>query len=404
MQLSNNPDIALAQEWILALDRWIDQHGLAGYDPFDIKQHPWIRAAQPYRLARRATTGLCDVFPVAMRRLLGVAKTENPKAHALVALGKLRLFQYTGQSRYLDEARVHLAWLVQHASPGWSGLCWGYPFDVTAKGLHTPAGTPVLVISAIAGQAFLLAHAVTGEQVWLENARSVATFIRKDLPPMPEGDGMACIPYTPGDFRRVHNANLLGAQHLIETGVRAGDAALVDYAEPMVRFTLSRQHEDGSWFYGEYRADEPYEREILEIVDEYHTGFVLRSLHAIAQATGREDCRAAVKSGFAYFKNHLHEGSYFMPVNSYGRYPVDIHACAEAVLCPSVLKDDVLAARGMPSQALKWPHWYLRDHTTHVPLYRKYPWFTARIYFPRWGGAWMYYAMAEMLYRHREKN
>jgi len=397
MRPSNNPDIALAQEWIADLDAWIEAHGLVGYDPFDVKQHPWIRAAQPYAILRKASTGLCDRFPHASRSLLHVQPSENPKAHALVALGKMRLCEVNDETSYLDHALEHLTWLAQRACSGYGGLCWGYPFAVSAKGLDTEAETPVGVVSAIAGQAFLRAYELTQKQQHLDAARSVAQFMLDDLPRMEQPDGTVCFGYTPGDRRRVHNANLLVAEHLFQVGAITQEPVLVDAAEPALRFSLTRQREDGAWYYGEYDVAEPFEEGILRLIDNHHTGFVLRSLHAISKVWPGEDVTAAIEKGFRYYRKLFTPSG--MPVNDYGQYPVDIHACAEGILCASVLAESLFTARRLAFLAIRWPYFYLRNPDDGAPYYRKYPFFTARITFPRWGVAWMYLAVAEYLYR-----
>lgn len=408
MRWANNPDAALAQEWISDLERYIRAQGLRGYDPFDVKQHPWIRAAQTRPLLRKASSGLCDLFPTLSRKLLKIEPTENPKAFALVALGALRMYALWNDPEHLALAVKQLDWLEAHVSPGYAGPCWGYPFNIKAVGLETPIGTPVLVVSAIAGFAFLEAHAVTGEARYLDVARGIAQYVMTDLPPMREEDGSWCLPYTPTDKRRVHNASLLGAELLVRVAQCTGEAALVAHALPAIEFTLRRQHEDGTWFYGEWRPGEPYERGILEFVDHLHTGYVLRSLQTIGHALPEEHaelagrCLAAMKKGFAFYKEHLHQGVYLQPINQFAKWPTDIHTCAESVLCPSVLKGELMPARGMATLCLKWAHWNLRDPRTGLPYYRQYPWFTSKITFPRWGVAWMYYALAEYLYQHQD--
>jgi len=398
MKPVNNPDVGLGQEWIGQLEAWIDAHGLLGFDPFDVKQHGWIRSAQTRPFFRKATTVLTDRFPFASRRLLGVQPTENPKAHALVAMGKLRLFELTGDEARLESARQHLEWLRANSAQGYGGRCWGYPFDVHATGMDTPAGTPVLVICAIAGDAFCRAHALTGEEVWREEAVSIAQFIVADLPRMEMEDGTACLGYTPEDRRKVHNANLLGAEHLYRVSALTGSATWSDFAKPLVDFTVSRQQEDGAWPYGHWTEGDPFEKPLLDMIDHHHTGFVLRSLAGIYEITGDAALLKVMKSGFAYYRKHLF-GSWGMPVNGHGRYPVDIHACAEGVLCPTKLAPHVIAAKGMAALTMRWSHFFLRDPDTGAPWYRKYPFFTSKIVYPRWGAAWMFYALAEYLHR-----
>lgn len=371
MNPSNDPHVALGQEWMNELVQWVDQNDLKGYDPFDVKQHPWIQAAQPHYYRRKFTTALCDFAPYAMRSLLKVAPTENPKAHALMALGRMRLFQLDEGETHLVEAKEHLQWLSSNALEGFSGRCWGYPFAVQAKGLDTPTNTPVLVVSAIAGEAYLAMHALTGEDRYLEEARSVAEFILQDLPRMAQENHMLCFGYTPGDERRVHNANLLAVQHLIAVADQTEEEDLREIAQPALEWALSCQHNDGAWYYGEWDETEPFEKGILNMIDHHHTGFVLRSLSAIHDVTGDPRLLDAIRKGYAYFRNYLTEGEYCVPVNSYGKYPIDIHACAEGILCPSVLSGKVMIARGMAAQTMRWTHWFLRDKATGAPYHRK---------------------------------
>lgn len=397
MTPSNDPHIALVQEWCAELDAWIDTNGLCGFDPFDVKQHPLIRRAQHYPIARKAATALCDRFPNTSRKLLGIQPTHNAKAYALVAMGKMRLHELTQEPRYLEQARGLLGWLLENATPGQPGLCWGYPFNIEAKGLQTPAGTPISVVSSIAGDAFCRFHAITGEPDYADHAVSIARFLLEGLPRLDGGDGTYCFAYTPSDRRRVHNANLLVAEQLLRAHVLSGNVAFVDAALPAIEFTLSRQRDDGSWAYGDWREGDPYEKGLLDLVDHHHTGFVLRSLHAIGKIRPDDRIGRAVRKGFAFYKEHLFDPPWWMPINAYGKYPVDIHACAEGALCPAVLSDEVLAARGVSTFVVRWTWYYLRDRNTNAPFYRKYPGFTSKIIYPRWGVAWMYWALTECL-------
>lgn len=393
---SNDPDIALAQEWLAELDAWLDTHGTAGPDPFDIKQHPRIRALQRTPRLRRASTVLCDAFPHAARRALGIQATENPKTHALLATGKLRLFQLSKDPACLEGAKRHLRWLLDHPADTPHGLGWGYPFGVAAQGLALPANTPVSVVSAIAGEAFLLAHGITGTAEYLDAARAIARHFMEDLPRLASTDDAHCFTYGPEDHRAVHNANLLVAQHLLDVAVETGDEAMARAAIRAVRFTLNHQRPDGAFPYGVPLPGQTYEAALLNLVDHHHTGFVLRALHAINQHADNAVIKTALRRGHAFYRTLYAEDG--RPRDADREFPVDIHACAEAILCPAALRGTVMGANRQATLALRWTWAHLRDPRTGAPYYRKYRGFTSKIAYPRWGVAWMYRALAEYLW------
>ncbi len=403
--LTNNPDIALAQEWIAQIHHWIAVNGLVGYDPFDVKAHPWIRAAQRRPLLRKATTAICDLFPHASRYLLDVAPTLNPKALALTALGDMRLYQVTGDKAHLTRGLDRLDELRRCACDNHAGLCWGYPFAVHAVGLDTPRDTPVAVVCAIAGEAFLLAHEITREQKYLDAADDVARFMLDELPRLESPGGDWCFAYTPTDRRRVHNANLLVVEHIARTAERLNNDALGDEIGPALNFTLSRQRDDGAWPNGEHIEGDPYEPGLMRLVDHHHTGFVLRSLFRIQKVLSNDGIADALRRGIVRYTKLIRPNG--MPVNEYAAWPVDIHACAEGILCPSALVDVMPGALARALLVMRWTHQYLRDTRSGMPWYRKYPGVAAHIIFPRWGVAWMYRALAEYLYAHtvsRDRN
>jgi len=329
--------------------------------------------------------------------MLGVRETENAKAFALVALGRGRQFSRTGEAAWLDGMRGMLGWLDANATPGFAGPCWGYPFDVFGKGVDTPAGTPIGVVTAIAGQAYRMAWGLMEEDTHLEQAVGIARFMLSDLPRLPGEDGTYCFAYTPSDRRRVHNASLLVAEHLVVTGALVNDVSMAEAAEPAIQFTLRGQREDGAFPYGAYTPGEPFEAGLQRLVDHHHTGFVLRSLRAIHTVKPSPDVADGLARGFAFYKTLLTDDG--MPINEYGRYPVDIHACAEAILCSATFARDEPEAAGMAARALSWTHTHLRNPVDGTPYYRYFPFMTSRICFTRWGLAWMYYTLSEFLFR-----
>ena len=394
---SNDPDIALAQEWLGELESWLAVHGTLGPDPFDIKAHPRLRDLQNKPLLRKTATVLCDAFPFASRRWLGIAPTENPKTHALLAIGRLRLHQLKGDAAMLGAALAHLQWLHDRTCTGHSGLCWGYPFSVKGAGVDIPAHSPIAVVSAIAGEAFLLAHAVTGIPEHLEAALSIAWHFMDDLPRLSETDAAFCFAYGPEDRRSVHNASLLVAQHLLEVAVLTEDEPMARTALRAVQFTLNEQRPDGAFPYGALMPGAHHEADLMALVDHHHTGFVLRSLAALNVHAQNVVIKDALKRGYTFYKTLLDSSG--MPHGEHGVYPVDIHACAEAILCHATLEKEFMGARQQSTLALRWTWSAMRNPATGAPHYRKYKGFSSKVAYPRWGVAWTYRALAEYLWR-----
>lgn len=121
---------------ITRLDGWITINGLAGYDPYDIKGHPWVLKLSCNRNQNRASRlikgGLLlsiELFPQASRRLLRIKKETNAKAMGLFASAYLKLYEHLKEEAYLQKAYECLKWLEANKSEGYAGDCWGYPFD-----------------------------------------------------------------------------------------------------------------------------------------------------------------------------------------------------------------------------------------------------------------------------------
>lgn len=403
MRETNNPDVALAWEWIEELEEWVRDNGLLGYDRFDIKDNVLFKRFQSNRYLRKISSGIAELFPKLTRVLLRVKHTENPKAHALMALGYLRLYQIEKQSAHLEKVDHHLSWLRAKRVTQTEGWSWGYPFAYSGKGVNVPANTPVSVVTAIVGNAYILAYEVTRDERYLPPIFEIAKFFTEVLPVFTIKSGGKCFAYAlQGDPRKVHNANLLVAEFLYNVSRLAGEDKYREFALPALEFSLKHQNEDGSWFYGYWEEEENVEIPLLQIIDNHHTGFVLRSLYGIYCITPVDEIKSALLKGFQFYVKNLFNdiGQPYFAVGK--RYPVDIHACAEGILCPSLLYEVIPSAHVLAVFVLRWSWFYMRNRKTGDLYYRKYRFFTSKITFPRWGVAWMFRALAEYLYHFHE--
>ena len=132
----------------------------------------------------------------------------------------------------------------------------------------------------------------------------------------------------------------------------------------------------------------------MALVDHHHTGFVLRSLHAINRHAENAVLRDAIQRGYRFYKTLYTPSG--LPRDAHRTHPVDIHACAEAILCPSALKDVAMGANRQAILAVRAAWSAMRDPAAGVPHYRKYRGFTSKIAYPRW--VWRDVALAEFLW------
>jgi len=380
-----------ARRSVDALVAWIDRHGWAGFDPYDLRARPAFRRPGAVGGALRR---LDDLAPWALRRALGVRPTVNAKAMALFADGFRRLYGATGDERHLDRAREALAWLEANASPGYNGLCWGYPFDWATR-ILVPRGTPSAVVTATAGQAFLGFWELTGEARYLDACRGICTFFTADLNRDEVGDGALCFSYTPLDRFHVHNANLMVAELLAQVGAATGDDGLSGLAARAAAYALGEQNADGSLCYWGRDQDTGCR------IDHYHSGFEIRSLHAIWRVTGAPEVERAWRAYHAFYAARLFEDGTVPKLTPASTYPIDIHACAEAILCNSVLAIDVPAAAAILDRCLPWTLDHMQSPEgwfAHriLRLRGRREWRVAMPYM-RWGQAWMLRALAEVV-------
>lgn len=306
---------------IARLDAWLEGHDYAAYDPFD-GLSSWVRPLAVTPFSRQVLQQGVRRFPWNLRPLLGIKPATSTKGVGYLARAYLKLYRRDGDLRHLAAAEGCLEWLVEHASPGYSGLCWGNHFDYQSRVFYLPKGEPTVVWTALIAHAFLDAWEVTGKAAYLEAAQGVAAFILADLQRRPEGAGI-CISYIPSSYRCVHNASMLAAAALARTGAAGGDPRCLEVAAAAVASTVGAQRDDGSWWYGE--------AENLHWVDNFHTGYVLESLWEYMRASGDDTHLAAFRRGADFFCDHffLADGT---PRYYWDRtWPVDIQCAAQAI-------------------------------------------------------------------------
>lgn len=295
---------------------WLEHAGYESYDPYDISGTGYGKLARRLYYEKNvlgvlltAPIVLTEILLPQLRAVL-VRKDRYPTADAQLILAFLNLheagWQYANNWRseqssghkWLFNAKDLAQDLVKHSVPNYSGYCWGYPFDWQNVNGLMPKDTPHITATPYCYEAFTRLYEVTGEECYLDVARSTMEFVLNDLNDTPIGDDAAASSYTPHDHGMVVNASAYRSFVLFDAGSRFHNENCFAKATRNLEFILQSQRADGSWLYA---VDNPAEA----FIDHFHTCFVLKNLCKINRYVQRDDVREALQRGYGYYRNAL---------------------------------------------------------------------------------------------------
>ena len=310
--------------------------------------------------------------------------TENPASE----------FNSQPSTLWLDRAKKLAEELLSYSIPGYSGYCWGYPFDWQSVSGVIRKNTPLITTTPYCFEAFLKLFDMTGEVRYLEIVRSILSFILKDLKDTPAGENAEAASYTPYDCSKVINASAYRAYVLFEGAQRFGAQDYADKAWKNLRFILQRQRRDGSWLYA---IDNPGET----FIDHFHTCFVLKNLHKINLRLKDTGVSRAIENGYAYYERELFHPN-GLP-KSFAIEPrmqiirLEMYNVAEAINLGVLLRGQIPGAFAMAHKltSLVRSRFQLRDGYFITRIYvndlkHKMP-------FLRWPQAQLFYALTNLL-------
>ena len=123
---------------------------------------------------------------------------------------------------------------------------------------------------------------------------------------------------------------------------------------------------------------------------------MLRILYDIYLINKNANILNSIKIGYDFFVNNLLLNKTVPKQTTLKKYPIDIHNCAEIILCCSKLNPIFADSHEISRNTLNWLFSNMYCDLGYF-YYRKYPIFTSKTPFMRWGQAWMLYAVTEYL-------
>ncbi len=379
---------------------WLSRHGYFSHDPYDILGTRFgVKSRRLYYQSAWAGVPLVgpmvliEMFCPWLRTLL-VKKERFATADAQIALAFLNVYALTGDKAALTEATTLCEALIDTSIPGYSGYCWGYPFDWQNSMALWRRNTPYITTVPYGFEAFLALYEVTGNGRYFDAAKSVANFVYTDLRDTPVSAHAAAASYSPMDSGKVINASAYRAFVLFKAASTFAESQYLDKAEKNLNFVLEAQRDDGSWLYA---LDSPQE----SFIDHFHTCFVLKNLFKINQILGPARVREALKAGYAYYREHLFcknglpKSFSVEPRRQVTR--LELYSVAEAITLGVLFRDEIPTAYDVAldlglrvGREFQLPDGHFVTRIYLGGLRHKMP-------FLRWPQAQMFYALSNLL-------
>jgi len=366
-----------------SVQQWVEHHEYRGYEPFD-GLSSWFRPLTfGNLLGERLLMQLIRQSPINLRPILGVTPKDSTKGRGYMAHGYLFRYRASRDAAYLRKAETCLDWLDHHKAQKYSKHSWSNHFDFSSRGGSYTKDDPIIVWTALIGQAYLEAYELTREARWLAIADSICGWIM-DLPREKTSRGN-CISYYAHAQSSIHNSNMLGAAMLARTAKHTDNNAYREVARSAMEYSCSRQSSDGAWLYA---VDPRY-----HWIDNFHTGYNLDSLKCYIESTGDQEWRPNLEQGLTFFKENFFEEDDCPKYYHNRRYPVDSQCAAQAIETLAGFSNEDSECRALASKVALWTIENMQDRDGHF-YYRIYPMMKAKTPMLHWAQGTLYKALA----------
>jgi hypothetical protein len=360
----------------------------AGYDPYDALNSAIFTKLQflDSRFPRLALTQALKRSPINIRGLVRIPKTQNPKGLALFlsALLEMRPQDLPGRDELIE---YMIARIGELRSKHDRYDCWGYSFPWQTRTLLVPRFAPNVVCTVFVAGSLLDAYEQRGGEQCLKMAVSAAEYILNDLY-WAEGEAVGfCYPM-PQCKSQTYNANLLAAALLCRVARFTNERKFVDPALRAARYAVSKQRDDGSWYYGETAK--------ARWIDNFHTGYNLGALRSIGRELDSNEFEGSVRRGFEFYRANFFREDGAPKYFHNNVYPLDIHCVAQSILTLVAFKDLDSTNLEMANSVFDWAMKNMWDERGYF-YYRVLRFGKVRTSYMRWSQAWMLLALSKLL-------
>ena len=318
---------------------------LSTYDPYDIwKTDPGVYVKDLFNKNKFVASipalalSLADQFlNPTLRRVY--TKQEYPIVRALAAQIALNRFLQTKEQQFLRVAEMHLKWLTDNRSVGYSGACWGLGFKwPAASGVIYDRNTPHATHTPYAVEAMHRYTEATKNQQFEETIRSCFAFLENDLYVMYEDDSMMATSYGPFKDRIVTNAvsYTMYMYAILKSYLPLRSGYIDQKIEKLYNFILTKQLPDGSWLY--VPDDEN------SFIDCFHTCFIIKNIIKTSKTVNLNRWKPLVERAYTFLCDKFYDpksGLYkrFAKANKLSLTKFDLYDNAEMLNITNMMGD-----------------------------------------------------------------
>ena len=376
----------LVQDSFYKLKAYCENERFMGWDPYD-GLDSLIFKYSPLKFSKFLRLAWIQAFkknPINLRSIFFIRKGYNPKGFALFLSSYCNLYKIDPLEKYLEKICFLADKLIDLKTIGFSGDCWGYNFDWQSRLEFMPKNTPTIVVTSFVAYALMDAYDCTKKEKYLQSALSSCNFVINDLNRTQKEKGFI-FSYSPLDEMRVYNASLLGSRMLARAYSYNLNEKLLELARESVITCVAAQREDGSWLFGEDKAQ--------NWVDSFHTAYKLESISEYQKYSGDTTFNENIKKGTTYYlkKFFLKDGTPKYYNNEI--YPIDIHCPAQFVASLSrlnIFSENIQ----LIEKVLVWTIKNMQNIKRGYFYYQLKKFKSSKIPYIRWGQAWMLYGMS----------
>lgn len=372
---------------------FIFENNFTGFDPYDGLNTP-LKFLKINKLSRLGLIYFNKFSPVNFRRLLKIQKSKQLITLCTVANA---MFNFNNLSRrekvFFDNLYAELKQNTLFHKYGYH--CWdARKFQIQMQNQLIDTEIPGSVGNEICGSFLINYHKVTGNNEALNYISSLANLLSDKFYCEKEDFSFFRYRITDSDEKFTLNASLKATALLIKASELSDNSSGNESLKKVMNSVLKLQKEDGSWNYTHWIDKNKGKKQT-----DFHQGFILDDILLFMNKYGYENpCLSSYQKGLDFYFNKQ-----FLP-NGQGLYryprkwPVDIHNQAQGII---TFTRAAKAGFGdhyfnFARTIAGWTVKNMQDKDGHF-YFLKYPFFTNKIPYIRWGDANMAYALSVLL-------